>query len=144
MGHPCEVDFLQPGWAKGAPGKNASAGSQGLAQPRVSAGVVASIIKPWPERTNTGTSKALLKLLKLLTEWVPCVCSTISSEGLWEQQNRVTSAPIQLLARPQCTPLGFSCLCPSPALLCDLGSDCWERAGKSLTGRLSSSLGSHP
>lgn len=35
---------------------------------------------------------------------------------------------------------------PSPAVvqLCDPGSDCWERAGKSLTGRLSSSHGSHP
>lgn len=44
----------------------------------------------------------------------------------------VTSAPIQLLARPQCTPLGFSCLCPSPAMveLGDLGSDCWERVGE--------------
>lgn len=51
------------------------------------------------------------------TERVPCVCSTISSEGLWEQQNSVTSAPIQLLGRPQCTPPGFSCLCLSPAQL---------------------------
>lgn len=57
MGHLYEVDSSQPGWANGAPGKDASAGSQGLAQPRVSTGVAASIVKPWPERTNTGQAK---------------------------------------------------------------------------------------
>lgn len=101
---------------------------------------------PWPKRTNPGQAK---HGWSWLGDRMGSLC--LFHHFQWRvvgaaEQCHLCTHPAACQRQMHTPGVQLPVPQPSPAVvqLCDLRSGCWERAGKSLTGRLSSSLGSHP